>query len=172
MTARPRGSNEALRAELLAMRVEDQAARHAIMADENDETRARLDAVDAACTARLKAIIAEHGWPGYALVGDDGADCAWLFAQHADRDLAFQRECLPLIERAVAAADADPQHAAYLYDRIAVAEGRPQRYGTQYDEHCKPQPIEDAEHVDDRRRAVGLETLAEYDATMRKLHGR
>ena len=50
-----------------------------------------LSAVDAVHTARLKAIVAAHGWPTVAQVGQDGADAAWLLAQHADKDPAFQR---------------------------------------------------------------------------------
>jgi hypothetical protein len=52
-----------------------------------------------------------------------------------------------------------------LEDRIRVAEGRPQRYGTQFDwdasGEMSPMPVEEAEHVDERRRAVGLGPLAD-----------
>ncbi len=33
-------------------------------------------------TARLQEIVAEHGWPGRSLAGEDGADAAWLVLQH------------------------------------------------------------------------------------------
>jgi len=55
-----------------------------------------------------------------------------------------------------------------LEDRIRVFENRPQLYGTQLkpDAHGNPRPhaIEDRERVDERRRAVGLEPLAEIHA--------
>ena len=111
--------------------------------------------------AWLKAVIAEHGWPGVRMVGTDGADAAWLFAQHADHDLDFQRQCLALLERAVEANDASPRHVAYLMDRVLIKEGKPQRYGTQF-RGSQPFPIEAVEDVDKRRAAVGLEPLAEY----------
>lgn len=162
----------ALRAELLALFAEDQAARHAVMADQNAETSARVDAIDRMSCARMKELVATVGWPGRSLVGRNAANAAWCLVQHADHDVAFQKQCLPLIERAVAAGEAEPDHAAYLYDRIAVAEQRPQRYGTQYGPDGKPQPIEDEANVDAHRASVGLEPLAEYDQRMQALFKR
>jgi hypothetical protein len=47
-----------------------------------------------------------------------------------------------------------------------VNEGRPQYFGTQFSENQNgaygPRPIEDIEHVDERRRKLGLDTLSEY----------
>lgn len=60
-----------------------------------------------------------------------------------------------------------------LEDRIRCFEGRPQRYGTQFDwdEHgeLSALPVEDADSVDERRRAVGLGPLAEAVAAQRRL---
>jgi hypothetical protein len=50
--------------------------------------------IDVANTDRLRAITAEHGWPGRALVGEEGAEAAWLIAQHADQQLDFAPTCL------------------------------------------------------------------------------
>lgn len=97
---------------------------------------------------------------------DDGAQQAWLLVQHADADLAFQKDCLARLERAVAAGDASPADLAYLHDRVAVGEKRKQRYGTQYGP-----PIEDEANVDARRAAVGLGTLAEYQAEIEAMYG-
>lgn len=81
--------------------------------------------IDADNTAWLKAVVAEHGWPGRELVGDQGADDAWLLVQHADRDPGFQHEALELLTGAVEAADAPPRHLAYLTDRVLIAEVAP-----------------------------------------------
>ncbi|MGW2689537.1 hypothetical protein ACWC6I_41055 [Streptomyces sp. NPDC001414] len=62
--------------------------------------------------------MAEHGWPGVALVGEQGADEAWLLAQHADLDPAFQRQALGLLTVVVAAGDALTRHQAHLSDRV------------------------------------------------------
>lgn len=82
--------------------------------------------------AFLKTVIAEYGWPGHDLVGEDVATSAWLFAQHADRDPEFQRERLPLPEAAAQAGQARLQDWACLVNRVRVADGRPQLYGSQY----------------------------------------
>lgn len=163
----------ALRDELLALVEEDQAARNAwIDAGSTDPAvLERVRASDRKTTARMKEVIAKHGWPGKSLVGEEGAHAAWLLVQHADADRAFQKQCLALIEKAAQAGEARKTEYAYLYDRVAVAEKRPQRYGTQYD-NGKPFPIEDAAHVDERRRAIGLGTMAEYDKRMREIYGK
>ena len=55
---------------------------------------------------------------------------------------------------------------ALLEDRVALREGRKQIYGSQLitdsTNKTKLQPIEDPDHVDERRAAVGLGPLAEY----------
>ncbi len=116
---------------------------------------------DAANRQRLKEIIQEHGWPGKSLVGADGANAAWLVVQHSDADVAFQRECLALME-AAPEGEVSPQDVAYLTDRVLVNEGKKQRYGTQMGMNFKPRPIEDPDNVDKRRAEIGLPPLAEY----------
>lgn len=161
----------ALRKELLDMREADQAARKSMIAAPTDAAlREQVAAVDRKDLARMKEIVAKVGWPGQKLVGGAGADAAWLLVQHADRDVAFQKQCLTLLERAVASGDARPANYAYLYDRVAVAEKRPQRYGTQYSDG-QPAPLEDPAHVDRRRRSVGLGTMAAYREEMRAAYG-
>lgn len=39
---------------------------------------------------RDPGVIAEVGWPGRSMVGDDGASAAWLPVQHAGTDPVFQ----------------------------------------------------------------------------------
>lgn len=162
----------ALRTELLAMRDEDQAARFAMIADaKNAELAAKTGAMDQRLLARMKEIVAKYGWPGNSVVGPDAASAAWLLVQHADTDVAFQKQSLVLMEQAVKVGDAREIDYAYLYDRVAVAEKRPQRYGTQFAEN-RPQPIEDEAHVDQRRAAIGLPPMADYAKDMQKMYGK
>jgi hypothetical protein len=128
--------------------------------------------VDRRTAARLREIVAAQGWPTISLVGRDGANAAWLIAQHATHDRAFQEECLAMLQDAVGRGEAEPRSVAYLEDRLAVKAGRPQRYGTQFDWQLQPQPIEDEEHVDERRRSVGLGSIAAYTRQIRKRYGR
>jgi hypothetical protein len=128
-----------------------------------DERLAEWAAVDRDNTAWLMATIDRHGWPGRALVGDTGAEHAWLLAQHADHDPDFQQHCLDLLTDAVARGDASPINLAYLTDRVRRANDQPQLYGTQYepapDGGWQPQPIQDADHVNERRAAIGMNPI-------------
>lgn len=166
-----------LRDELLARAERDQRVREATPLREPwpEEVAAECREVDADNTAFLKTVIAARGWPGRDLVGSQAAAAAWLLCQHAATDPDFQRLCLGLLADAVTAGEAEPSHLALLTDRVRVAEGRPQVYGSQYskleDGDFGPCPIEDPEHVDARRDRVGLEPFADYDRRMRDLYG-
>lgn len=157
----------ALRDELLAMAEADDRVRRELAAEGTlyHGYNPRMESVHRRNAARLSAIIDRVGWPGRTMVGADGAHAAWILAQHAIGDPALQRRVLQLLRQAAAQGEATVLEVAMLEDRIRVAEGRPQRYGTQYDwdEHgqMSPAPIDDPEHVDERRRAVGLSPLEE-----------
>jgi hypothetical protein len=131
-----------------------------------------MQAVDARHTSRMRKIVEKHGWPGHSLVGVDGAHAAWLLVQHADS--SFMAQCLPLMERAVAAGEAAGKDYAYLLDRVRMRQGKTQIYGTQFtsaaDGRLVLYPIEDAEYVDERRRAVGLPSMAEQERMMRGVY--
>jgi len=123
-------------------------------------------AVDSVNTIWLKGVIEERGWPLQSEVGEDAARDAWLLAQHADRDRTFQQEVLRLMEQAVVDGEASGADFAYLTDRVRIGLGELQVYGTQItmgvNGEPEPFPIEDAEHVDERRAVVGLQPLDEY----------
>ena len=163
--------NPELRDELLARMAEDQAVRTGVAPPGDDRTAEELSAawpqVDADNALRMAEILDEFGWPGWSLVGEDGAFAAWLLIQHADFNLDLQKRGLAMLRAAVEADDADPSDLAYLIDRVLVAEGKPQIYGTQLsiDEQgvITPRtPIEDEENVDARRAEMGLGTLEDY----------
>jgi hypothetical protein len=164
--------NTALRAELLAMAEEDQRVRAELAADGSlfDGYHPRMAEVHRRNAARLATVLDRHGWPGPALVGEDGSAAAWLVLQHAIGDPPLMRRGLELLAR-LAPGKVVPAQLAMLEDRVRAFEGRPQRYGTQYDwdEHGQlgPLPIEDPGGVDERRRAVGLGPLAENTRRIR-----
>ena len=120
-------------------------------------------AVDQENAAWLKRIIECHGWPDRRLVGDEGSEHAWLLAQHADHDPVFQRRCLDLLDDAVARGDASPINLAYLTDRVRLAHGQRQLYGTQYESapggSWQPRPIQDPALVNERRAAIGMNPI-------------
>jgi hypothetical protein len=155
--AETRISNPALRDELVALE-----AQHTILRGPtlglDDESKRLAAELDRKTVTTLKAIIAKHGWPRYSTVGRAGETAVWWLVLGSE-DLAFQKDCLAMLERAVAQGEGNPTLYAYLYDRVAVRSGKPQRWGTQIRDG-KPYPIEDEAHVDDRRRALGLPTMA------------
>jgi hypothetical protein len=113
----------------------------------------------------LKGVIEKTGWPGVSRVGKDGAQAAWLIAQHADADRPFQKKCLGLLKKALEAKEATPAQVAYLTDRVLVGEGKKQKYGTQLgmkDGKLTPGLVEDEDRLDERRKSLGLPPMAEY----------
>jgi hypothetical protein len=160
--------NDELRAELLERVGRDQAARTSLPPRPTwQQWQEVVLPLDEANTMRMREIIAEHGWPGHVLVGVDGAHAAWLLAQHAPDE--FQKECLPLLENAVAEGDASRRDLGYLMDRVLMYRGEPQIYGTQYrtqDGVMKMWPVQDPEDLDNRRAALGLGPQSEYEASI------
>ena len=131
---------------------------------EFEKVAAKMNGVDADNTTWLKGVVEKHGWPTNTLVGADGADAAWLLVQHADADPKFQRRCLDLMAKLPKNEVSQP-NLAYLTDRVLLAEGKKQLYGTQFigvDGQWKVRPLEDEANVDKRRAEVGLPPLAEY----------
>lgn len=167
-------TDPALRADLLAMADEDARVRSELVVDGSSlagEYDRRMEMLHREHAGQLRRILARHGWPGRSLVGSEGAEAAWLVLQHAIASPELQRAALPLLRRAAAAGEAEPRHVAYLEDRIAFFEGRPQRYGTQFDwdedGELSPHRIDDPDGVDARRAAIGLPSLAEQTKVIR-----
>jgi hypothetical protein len=163
-----------LRTELIGIAARDQQNRatlnqvmtkYGAKSPQGDSALRSLGAADYPLQQRVKAIIAEKGWPGRSLVGDDGAHAAWLVVQHMNA--TDQVALLPKLQAAVKAGEAQAGDGALLEDRVLVAQHQPQRYGTQlkYSPNGGPptlDPIADEACVDARRRSVGLEPLESY----------
>jgi len=167
--------NEALAAELKAMAQEDQRIRtpppeqgKKFAVRMSPEQTMEWNRVDVRNTDRLREIVERYGWPGRSLVGEEGADHAWLLAQHADKQLEFQRRALILLAGAVDQGEATNRQLAYLTDRVRMNEGTEQLYGTQIadvrDGAGVPWPVENPGELDARRAAAGLEPFSEYAA--------
>lgn len=173
------GSEPELARELLAMERRDREARDratkegAVILKDSD-IGAAITRVDAANTTRLKEIVDVYGWPGRSLVGERASRSAWLLAQHADADIEFQKHALELME-AMPDGEVIQRDVAYLTDRVLVAEGKEQRYGTQLEcrggELVGRTDIADEENVDVRREAVGMEPLEAYKRSFIESYG-
>lgn len=128
--------------------------------------------IDKSNTAWLKSNVAAHGWFRSSVEGERASRGAWLIAQHADNEPAFQREVLLLLEPLVGAGETSGSNYAYLYDRVAVGSNRPQRYGTQgrcvAKDVWSPNDLEDPDRVEALRAEIGIGSLAEYQAHMHR----
>ena len=162
--------DEALRQELVAMRGEDLRVREELLqsGELGRGYAPRMEAVHRKNASRLREIIAEHGWPDRELVGVDRTLAAWFIAQHAIGEPDFQRQTLTLVQEKVKQGKVPAAQEAYLSDRIAMYEGRPQRYGTQSlpcsDGQYRRWKTEDPEHLNERRTAIGIPSVEDDPA--------
>lgn len=155
----------ALAAELIELGMQDQAIRRGNNPNKPDPAYLkRMQQEDRAREQRLAAIVDAKGWPLVSMVGYEAAGSAWTVAQHGSP--AFLKRCLPLMQAAGDKLEINPQHLALSIDRVRVESGKPQVYGSQLHEgkggRMEPDRIEDREHVDARRAAMGMESLADY----------
>jgi len=166
--------NERLRQSLLKLAERDDECRARLAASGAlfDGYNAEMAAVHASNAEALSTIIEQHGWPGIPIAGEDGAAAAWLVLQHAICYPDLQRRSLPLLQEIADRGDIPAWHVAMLHDRIRCFEGRLQRYGTQFDwdddGELSPLPLENPERVDEWRREVDLEPLAERKQSIRE----
>ena len=136
------------------------------------ELTRKLIALDRQHTARMREIVATHGWPTYELVGEGPSNSAWLLVQHADRNPLFQAKCLPLLKAAVDRGQANPANYAYLYDRVQVARGEKQLYATQSSSNNGLKegafyPIDEEHFVQQRREEMNVSrNVEEYARSM------
>ncbi len=125
----------------------------------------RMRVADSINLMKVRAIIDKYFWLGADVVGEQCNTAMFMVIQHSD--LPVQEKYLPVIRGAVASGRAEFRHLALLEDRVALRQGRKQQYGTQlkWDELGKAYrlaPLEDPDHVDQRRKAAGLSPLRVY----------
>lgn len=120
----------------------------------------------------LNEIIDQIGYPAIAKVGKAASEAAWLVIQHAIGKPGFMKKCVKLLEVVVSENKAHAKNLAYLTDRVAVLEGKPQLYGTQFDwdknGELSPELFDDLIKVNQRRRSIGLNSLEEQTGVIRR----
>jgi len=127
---------------------------------------APVEEADAENEKALLAMVPPQGWFLKSRYGDKAARAAFHIVQHSNLEL--WRRFVPVLEPLVAKGEVDGQSYGLMYDRLALNEGRPQRYGSQV--VCKagkwgPDKLEDPDRVDERRKAMGFtQSMAEYVA--------
>ncbi|HEY1493190.1 MAG TPA: DUF6624 domain-containing protein [Candidatus Solibacter sp.] len=122
-----------------------------------------MERIDRRHLAEVLRIHATYGWPRISIVGREASHNYWLLVQH--QDLAVQQKILPDLERAANSGEASKSDFAYLYDRVQVRHGKPQRWGTQVScKQGKPvlDAVEEPSGLDQRRRALSMMPIERY----------
>jgi hypothetical protein len=170
------GTDTELRGELVQMRDEDQAARGVIYGSNAPKTppesMAQLRVSDAKRTEELKQIVAAKGWPTIALVGIDASNGAMLVLTHTV-DHAWLQQLLPQLQELADAGKIDASPLAMAVDKQLVAEGKLQRYGSQFmyiGGKISMYAVEDPGHLDDRRAEALLPPISVYKQQMAQMY--
>jgi hypothetical protein len=133
---------------------------------------AEMCVIDQGDTAWLKGEIARRGWPTISRAGKEADHQAWLLVQHADLDPAWQAQILATLTDLAPKGETNQKNYAYLFDRVAMKHGGPQRYGTQG--RCvgpgtwRPDDDEPGD-LDARRATAGLPSEADYIAVFKTI---
>ena len=146
----------ALREQLHAMVKEDQDARLAF-------DHARMQAADRKSRSEVLRIFDRHGWITYSLAGKEASNNFWLLVQHQTPEI--QRRMLSALKKAAKAGDASMSNYVYLYDRVQIGLGKPQRWGTQVTcENGRPvlSPVDDLTAVERRRKELYMMPIGDY----------
>ncbi len=164
--------DEPLKARLDSIFQEDQTYRRQIsdiekkFGNDSREMRAhwqKINAIDSVNLIKVKGILDERGWLGDSVIGEQGNTTLFLVIQHFDQQT--QEQYLPMMREAVKNGNARPSSLALLEDRVALGQGKRQTYGSQigYDDSgAYVLPLDDPDHVDERRASVGLGKLQDY----------
>ncbi|WP_415644903.1 DUF4135 domain-containing protein [Stackebrandtia soli] len=135
------------------------------------ETADRLRALTSEGLRWLETVVDLHGWPDAELVGPDASAAACRLVQHAEGQLARRLRMLAAMRAAVRMEAIPASELAYTEDALLIARGLPQRYGTKFareGDRFVPHPVSDPDSVDERRREMGLESLARYAERIRR----
>lgn len=151
------------------LKLRDKLIRDGQLGDGYNKEMKKLHDTNAAI---LNNIIDTIGYPTIDKVGKEASEAAWLVIQHAIGQPDFMKKCLQLLENAVSHNSASPKNLAYLTDRIASSQGKPQLYGTSFDwdknGELSPKPYDDITKVNQRRKSIGLNTVEEQTQMIRK----
>lgn len=113
----------------------------------------------------MRRILAEVGWIDVARFGYPTSKAAFLLVQHS-WDVSLMRSVLPRLQEDVEAGRIEAEDYALLYDRLHLALGYPQRYGSQVLTEESGEvvvlPVEDPGRVEELREQLGLIPLKSY----------
>ena len=159
--------NKPLRHKLLDIADKDQSIRYryldAVKREPQDSAQiatllAEMQRIDAENQKEIANILDKEGFAGSDVVGN-ATFVYWLIVQHAPVEM--QRKYFPLFVSAAERGDISRECIAMMDDRIAMFEGRPQRYGTQIVDG-KVYKLVDPANVDTFRQEMEMPPLDKY----------
>jgi hypothetical protein len=160
-------TNKRLASKIIALKEKDDRCRNKLIETGklSDGYNPEMEKIHKDNAQQLSQIIDKIGYPTLEKVGKDASAAAWVIIQHSIGTPSFMKKSMKSLEREVQQGKGDPVQLAYLKDRIAVFEGKAQLYGTQFDwdinGKMSPNTLDDINMVDQRRKAIGLNTLEE-----------
>jgi len=140
-------------------------------AEDKDAENAKAGLNEAQMTAskRICAILNTEGWPTRAAIAEEGMN-AFLYLIGRTLTIRMQLELYPLVAASYEKGEIAGSEALAAYvDRLRVALGRKQLYGTQVsikDGFLVQAPIELATDVDKRREKMKLVPLRQYERAL------
>ncbi len=168
--------NHELIARLEAIYQRDQEPRHAFLfacqtEPDNQVLRDSLilamQQADEVNLQEILDIFDTYGFPSKTIVGLANS-VIWLVVQHSDLDT--QKEFYPFLRKAAEQGELSKEDIALLEDRIALFEGKPQRYGSQIVEDSTGERVIytllNSDSVNIWRSAAGMPPLEEYAKQM------
>jgi hypothetical protein len=163
-------SKEQIKCQLQKMVEVDQEIRFKIINSStfpniDESVRLELEKISKKNIKCLKQILNKYDWVTISEFDKEADHNAWLLVQHADNDIELQKSILTKLEKLYLSKETSSANYAYLYDRVAINEDKPQRYGTQgniINGKWAAYPIEDQDNLDLRRKSVELSSFQEY----------
>jgi hypothetical protein len=153
--------------QLRAMAKADQDARQRALQHPGDpQATTAMAEIDKQNDIALRRILDSTGWPGAELVGYRASSDCWLLVQHAPHDLL--KSSLPAMKAAAARGELASSKVALSIDRVLMQDGEKQLYGSQFRQSPSGSwelyPVEDPDHLDERRAQMGLGPFEQYRA--------
>ena len=162
-SAPPATLNKKLQSELIKLATKQQDLLHEVVA--RDQTKKsdqeKLHKLYETSTVKLCELIKTNGWPTSAVVDREGVAATYYILKNGGT-YELQRDLLPVILAAIKKDPAQKPEFAGLFDRLRVSAGMKQIFGTQAVStggFLVLYPIEDEQHVDDRRAEFGLSPM-------------
>lgn len=132
--------------------------------DQSMHTSGNIDPeIDRQNLTKVVSLIEQCGMPTLQQVTPTQMAAVFAVLQHGDN--ATRKKYLPLMEKAAAHGDVEASEIALMKDRILMADGKAQVYGSQVirkDGRWTLYNLQDPQTVDTRRAEVGLGPLKDY----------